>query len=154
MKIQLHDVLSLCGRDYVIEGMIFYEIAGRTSLVARAADGEGVVWIEWPGQGAGAAAAPATDRLLVLRQIRDLDLSAPPPANIDYQGVSYVQRLTGRATLEVSGAVPERAAGSAQLWRYRTAGDRVLQIEEDHGRLFMLAGQSVHRGMIDLLPGR
>ena len=54
----------------------------------------------------------------------------------------------------LSGDVPERTAGRAQLWRYRTAGDRILQIEEEKGRLFMLAGQSMHRGMIDHLPGR
>ena len=49
---------------------------------------------------------------------------------------------------------PERAAGSADVWRYRAAGDLYLQIEEGGGRVFMLAGESVHRGMIDILPGR
>ena len=50
--------------------------------------------------------------------------------------------------------MPERAAGSADVWRYRAAGDLFLQIEEGGGRVFMLAGESVHRGMIDVLPGR
>ena len=49
--------------------------------------------------------------------------------------------------------MPERTAGSADVWRYRAAGDLYLQIEEGGGRVFMLAGESVHRGMIDVLPG-
>jgi hypothetical protein len=60
----------------------------------------------------------------------------------------------GRATVEVSGQIPERISGSVQIWRYRAAGDLFLQIEEGGGRVSMLAGESVHRGMIDILPGR
>jgi hypothetical protein len=149
MKIQIRDVLSLSGRDYVVEGVVTVEVAGRTSTVARAVDGKAVLWIESPA----AESSAANDRLLVLHQITDLDLSAPPPESISYRGVPYVLRLTGRATLAVSGLVPERAAGSSQMWRYRTAGDLHLQIEEENGRLFMLAGEAVHRGMIDHLPG-
>lgn len=143
MKIQIHDVLSLSGRDYVVEGLVSVQMAGKTTAVARAVDGADVLWIESP-----------EDSLLVFRQIKDLDLSPPPPESISYHGLSYVLRLAGRAALEIEGDVPERTAGRAQLWRYRTAGDRILQIEEEKGQLFMLAGQSVHRGMIDHLPGR
>jgi len=152
MKIQIHDVLSLSGRDYVVEGLVSVEVAGKTSIVARAVDGTAVVWIESAAAGSSAGNA-GNDRLLVLHQITDLDLSAPPPESISYHGVPYVLRLAGRATLGVSGVVPERVAGTAQMWRYRTAGDLHLQIEEENGRLFMLAGEAVHRGMIDHLPG-
>jgi hypothetical protein len=149
MKIQLRDVLCLSGRDYVVEGLVSMEVAGKTSLAARAVDGAEVLWIE----SAASAVSAASDRLLVLHQIKDLDLSPPPPESINYHGVPYVLRLSGRATLVVSGVVPERATGPAQIWRYHTAGDLHLQIEEKDGRLLMLAGQTVLRGMIDLLPG-
>ena len=96
----------------------------------------------------------ADDRLLVLREIRDLEIAVPPPESINYHDLMYVQRLSGRATIEIAGRVPERSAGSADVWRYRAAGDLFLQIEEGGGRVFMLAGESVHRGMIDVLPGR
>ena len=161
MKLQLRDVLSLSGRDHVVEGLVSYRLAGKISIMARAVAEAEAVWIEWPADSRVAAEETArgatADRLLVLRQIRDLDLSAPPPASIRYQGVPYVLRLTGCAALAVEGAVPERVPGSVQLWRYRTAGDQILQIEEEeeeNGRLFMLSGRSVHRGMIDHLPGR
>ena len=96
----------------------------------------------------------ADDRLLVLREIRDLEIAVPPPESISYHDLIYVQRLSGRANIEIAGRVPERAAGSADVWRFRAAGDLFLQIEEGGGRVFMLAGESVHRGMIDVLPGR
>jgi hypothetical protein len=150
MKIRLHDVLSLSGRDYIVVGLISVELASQTSIVARATDGADVLWVESP-PGLGPDATP--DRLLVLRTIDDLELAAPPPESISYRGFPYLLRRAGRATLTVSGEVPERAAGVTQMWRYRTAGDRHLQIEEEGGRLLMLAGEAVHRGMIDLLPG-
>jgi len=150
MKIHLRDVLSLSGRDYVVMGLVSVELAGQTSIVARAVDGDDVLWVESPPR-----LGPDTDgdRLLVLRAIHDLDLSAPPPESISYHGVPFLLRRSGRARLTVSGEVPERVAGGAQMWRYRTAGDRHLQIEEAGGHLLMWAGEAVHRGMIDFLPG-
>jgi hypothetical protein len=133
MRIHPKDVVSFAGRDYIVEGTATYHLGGKSFLLARAVDGEIVFWIE-------ALRDEADDRLLVLREIRDLEM--------------YVQRLSGRATIEIAGRVPERAAGSADVWRYRAAGDLFLQIEEGGGRVFMLAGESVHRGMIDVLPGR
>jgi uncharacterized protein DUF4178 len=166
MKIRIRDVLSLSGRDYVVEGLVSYQLAGKTVSFARAVDGAEVLWIESPPDGGSArsgtsgTATPPTsgtvvpDRLLVLHEIHDLDLSVPPPESISYHGVVYVQRLAGRAMLEVSGAVPERPNGTTRLWRYRSAGDRYLQIEEQDGRVLMWAGEAMHRGMIDVLPGR
>jgi hypothetical protein len=169
MKIRIRDVLSLSGRDYVVEGLVSYQLAGKTVSFARAVDGTEVLWIESPPDGGSARAgtsatsgtgtAPTsgtvvTDRLLVLHEIHDLDLSVPPPESISYHGVVYVQRLAGRAMLEVSGAVPERPNGATRLWRYRSAGDLYLQIEEQDGRVLMSAGEAMHRGMIDVLPGR
>jgi hypothetical protein len=149
MKIQVKDIISFAGRDYVVEGTATYHLAGKTSVLARAVDGDVVFWIESPRDG-----ETMGDRLLVLREIRDLEIAVPPPESIAYHDLTYVQRLAGRATIDLAGDVPERAAGSTDVWRYRAAGDLYLQIEEGAGRVFMLAGESVHRGMIDVLPGR
>jgi hypothetical protein len=150
MKIQVRDVVSYAGRDYIVEGVLTYQLGGKRYELARAVDGDVVLWIEPPRDGAQVS----NDRLLMLREIRDLEMSVPPPESISYHELTYVQRLSGRATVEVSGQAPERVGGSVQLWRYRAAGDLYLQIEEGGGRVFMLAGESVHTGMIDVLPGR
>jgi hypothetical protein len=150
VPIHIRDVLSLSGRDYLVEGTVLYRLAGKVSVLARAVDGEAVVWVESPDDGACAL----TDRLLVLHEVRDLDLEVPPPECIDYHRQSYVQRLVARAAIEVDGVVPEHITGALQVWRYRAGGDLYLQIEEGNGRVFMMAGESVPRGMIDHLPGR
>ena len=148
MPIHIRDVLSFSGRDYLVEGTVAYLLSGKRSTMARAVDGQTTTWVEFPEQEAG----PPADRLLVLHEVRDLDLAMPPPESIDYHQLSYVQRLAARAVIEIDGVVPEHATGALQVWRYRAAGDRYLQIEEGDGRLFMLAGESVPRGMIDHLP--
>jgi hypothetical protein len=149
VSIHIRDVLSFSGRDYLVEGTVRYRLGGRTSLLARAVDGETTAWVESPDD-----EGRAGERLLVLHEVRDLDLSVPPPECIDYHRQSYVQRMAARATIEIDGLVPEHAAGPRQVWRYRASGDLYLQIEESGGRLFMMAGESVPRGMIDHLPGR
>jgi hypothetical protein len=147
MKIQVRDVVSYAGRDYIVEGVITYHLGGRTWQLARSVDGEAVLFIEPQRE-------DADDRLLLLREVRDLEMSVPPPESISYHDLTYVRRFSGRATVEVAGQVPERSSGAVQVWRFRAAGDLFLQIEEGAGRVSMLAGESVHRGMIDILPGR
>jgi hypothetical protein len=147
MKIQVRDVVSYAGRDYIVEGVLTYQHGGKSSQLARAVDGDLTLWIE-------PLREESDDRLLVLREIRDLEMSVPPPESINYHDLTYLRRLVGRANVEVSGQIPERTSGSVQIWRYRAAGDLFLQIEEGGGRVSMLAGESVHRGMIDILPGR
>lgn len=149
MSIHIRDVLSFHGRDYLVEGTVLYRLGGKTSQLVRAVDGSTVVWVETPDDG-----AVAPDRLMVLREIRDLDLEVPPPECIDYHRQSYVQRLATRATIEIDGVVPEHTTGPLQVWRYRAAGDLYLQIEDGSGRVFMMAGEAVPRGIIEHLPGR
>jgi hypothetical protein len=147
MKIQVRDVVSYAGRDYVVEGVLNYDAGGEHWQLARAVDGETVLWVE-------PLRNEADDRLLVLREIRDLEMSVPPPSAISYHDLAYVQRVATRVNVGVTGKVPDHASGSVMLWRYRAAGDLFLQIEEGSGRVSMLAGESVHHGMIEILPGK
>jgi uncharacterized protein DUF4178 len=147
MKIQVQDAVSYGGRDYLVEGVLKYDSGGESWQLARAVDGGSVLWVE-PAHG------EPDGRLLVMREIRDLEMSVPPPTAIAYHDLTYVQRLATRVSLAIEGRVPERSSGSVMLWRYRAAGDLYLQLEEGGGRVSMLAGESVHRGMIEVLPGR
>jgi hypothetical protein len=147
MKMQVRDAVSYAGRDYVVAGVLDYEAGGQTWQLARAVDGEAVLWVE-------PLRDEADDRLLVLREIRDLEMSVPPPTAIAYHDLTYVQRLATRVKVTVTGQVPERTSGSVMLWRYRAAGDLYIQIEEGASRVSMLAGESVHKAMIEVLPGR
>jgi hypothetical protein len=147
MKIQVRDVVSYLGQDYIVEGVMTWTINGRQHPLARAVDGDTVLWIE-------PVLDDMDDRLLMLHEINDLAMAVPPPQTINYQNLTYLLRLSGPATVQIAGSVPGRSPGSHQLWRYRAAGDRFLQIEEDGGHTHALGGESVHKGMIDILPGK
>ena len=141
MSIHIRDVLSFHGRDYLVEGTVLYRLGGKTSQLVRAVDGSTVVWVETPDDGAVDLRTRA-------------DTASAPPECIDYHRQSYVQRLATRATIEIDGVVPEHTTGPLQVWRYRAAGDLYLQIEDGSGRVFMMAGEAVPRGIIEHLPGR
>ena len=147
MKIHVKDVVSFFGRDYLVEGVIGYQVNGKKFQLARAVDGDAVLWVE-------PLRDDADDRLMVFKEVRDLEMAIPPPDSIYYSQVTYLQRLAGKATVEVSGAVPDHSSGATQVWRYHAAGDMALHIESGPVGTWTAAGESVHRGMIDILPGK
>jgi Domain of unknown function (DUF4178) len=145
MKLRLRDIVSHQGRDFVVEGMVTYRLGGKVHRLARVVDGETVRWVE-----------PATDdlddRVLWLEEVTGLGIGAPPPSTVSHHGHSYLPRFSGVASVEVAGRVPDRVAGSCELWRFRAAGDLYLQVERWPDRTVILHGESVHRSMIDVLP--
>ncbi len=146
MKLRLRDVISYQGKDFVAEGLLTYRLGTKTLTLARAVDGDTVRWIE-----------PLTDdmddRILMLGEVKDLELATPPPGTIFYKGATYVPKLSGATTVQIAGKVPDRLAGPCEIWRYRAAGDSFLQIEKWSDKQVVLAGESVHQSMIDVLPG-
>jgi len=141
------DILSYLGRDYVVEGVLSYQLPGHSFRLARAVDGDVVLWVEL-------LADEAHDRLLVLTEVRDLAIGTPPPQSIDYRKNMFVQRFAGSAKLAVAGIVAGRTESTVDVWRYRAAGDLHLQIEHGPNGNTVLYGESVHKGMIDVLPGK
>jgi Domain of unknown function (DUF4178) len=145
MKLSLRDIVSHQGRDYTVEGVLSYKLGGKTYPLGRIVDGNDVVYFE-PLMDA------LDDRVLMLREVTDLPVSAPPPDSVSYKGLSYVQRLSGTATVSVVGTCPGRAVGTCEIWRFRAAGDLFIQVEKWSDKVVVLAGESIHKGMIDVLP--
>ncbi len=144
MKLRARDVISYQGRDYTVEGVLTYRVGARTFKLARAVDGADVRWIE-----------PLTDdlddRVLVLQEVADLRVGAPPPPTISYKGGSYLPRFSGTAQVSAEGTLPV-GGGTCELWRYCAAGDLFLHIEKWADREVRLAGESVHKDMVDVFP--
>ncbi|HEY4185783.1 MAG TPA: DUF4178 domain-containing protein [Polyangia bacterium] len=141
-----NDILSYLGRDYVVEGLLTYQLPAKTHRLARVVDGEAVLWVE-------PLTDDADDRLLVLSEVHDLAIGTPPPQSISYRNNTFLQRLSGAAKVTVAGKVTGRLPGAVDIWRYRAAGDLFLQIESSAAGQVVLYGESVHKGMIDVLPG-
>jgi hypothetical protein len=144
MKLRLRDIVSYEGKDFVVEGLLTYRLGGKTHRLARLVDGDRVRWLE-------PLVDDLDDRVLLFDEAK-LDVGTPPPSTIVYDGRSYLPRLTGQATVEVAGRVPDRTAGSCEVWRYRAAGDHFIQIERWPDRTVTLVGESVHKDMLEVLP--
>ena len=145
MKLRPRDVFSYQGKDFVVEGVINYKLGGKNYPLARAADGDEVRFIE-------PLMDDLDDRMLFFREVTDLRVGTPPPATISYKGGSYVPRHSGTAQVAAEGDLPDRPAGSVEIWRYRAAGDVFLQIEKWPTRTVTLHGESVHKDMVGHFP--
>ncbi len=149
MKLRLRDVITHQGRDWTVQGILTYRLDAQTLRLVRVVDGsrgtEEVRWVE-------PLTSDMDDRILLLAEVTDLRIGAPPPPTISYQGGSYLPRLSGRASITVEGDVGGRAGGVCELWRYRAAGDVFIQVEKWSDRVVVLAGESVHKDMIELFP--
>lgn len=145
MKLRPRDIFSYQGKDYVTEGLITYRLGGKAYKLARVVDGNNVLWVE-------PLTDDADDRLLIFSEVPPFDISTPPPSTISHDGKSFLPKLSGPATAEIAGKVPDRLAGACEIWRYRAAGDVYLQIERWPDRTVILSGESVHKDMVDILP--
>ncbi|HEX7507963.1 MAG TPA: DUF4178 domain-containing protein [Polyangia bacterium] len=141
MKLRLGDRVGYRGVDYLVDDILTYALSDRSLHLARLVGGGQVRFVE-------PAASEAHDRVLVLSAIEKLDIMTPPPATIYHRGESYLLRLSGAATVTAGGGEPQ----TCTLWRYRAAGDQVLQIEQWPGRVRMLVGASVHLDMLEIRP--
>jgi hypothetical protein len=146
-QLRTRDVFGYLGRDYIVEGVLTYKVASKVFRLARVVDGDTVLWVE-------SLADDIDDRLLVFSEVSDLDVTTPPPQNIAYRKGAFLLRWSGRAAVEITGKIPDRAAGPREVWRYRAAGDLFLQLESTGTGTVVLYGESVHKGMVEVLPGR
>ncbi len=145
MNLSLHDIIGYQGIDHEVAGIVDYALADRVLRLVRMTGPGHTRFLEPP-------TSDTADRALVLSEIDNLDITTPPPATIYHRGESYLLRVSGAATVGVAGTVPKRKSGTCTLWRYRAAGGQFLQIEEWPDGVRMLAGASVHKGMLEVRP--
>ncbi|HEX7505770.1 MAG TPA: DUF4178 domain-containing protein [Polyangia bacterium] len=145
MKLRLGDKVGYQGVDYQVDGMFAFALTDRILHLARLAGGGQVRFVE-------TALNHVHDRVLMLSEIEKLDITAPPPATIYYHGESYLLRISGAAKVTSKVTSDDGEPQTCTLWRYRAAGDQVLQIEQWPGRVRMLVGASVHLDMLEIRP--
>jgi hypothetical protein len=143
VKLALGDFVAYQAVDHRVLGTLDYALPDRTlrlvSIVAQ-------------GQRHFVDPVVVADRVLVLSEIEPLDIDTPPPATIYHRGESYLLKLSGEATVTVTGQVAGWSSGGCSLWRYRAAGGQFLQIERCQGQIRMLAGTAIHQGMLEVRP--
>ncbi len=151
------DVLSIDGRDFLVEGVIGYDEDGHRWSAGRIVDGSDAQWIVVGIERVGAS--------LIRLMTHDpaVDMSGYPPEAIVVGSTRYALDKRGTATAKLSGDVgamggmkEARPAGHVERcrwWLYNAAGDDTLIVEQWGGEYRVLRGRKVAGETIDLIPG-
>ena len=155
--VRVDDVLTIDGRDFLVEGLINYDEDGHRWASARVVDGRDVNWLVIGIERTGAGAM----RLLV--QDEATQISGYPPEVLVIGDVRYALDKRGAATCALHGDLgdlgalkkdrPDGHVERARWWLYAAPGDDTLLLEQWGADYRVLKGKKVGDGTIELIPG-
>ena len=154
---RVNDVLTIDGKDFLVEGMINYDEDGHRWVGARVVDGNDVKWLIVGLERTG------TTALRLLAQDESTQISGYPPEVLVIGDVRYALDKRGAATCALHGDLgplgalkkdrPDGHVERARWWLYAAPGDDTLLLEQWGSDYRLLIGKKVNEGMIDLIPG-
>jgi hypothetical protein len=154
---RLNDVLTMDGKDFLVEGVINYDEDGHRWTGARVVDGNDVKWLVVGLERTGTTAM----RLLV--QDEATQIAGYPPEVLVIGEVRYALDKRGAATCELRGDLgplgalkkdrPDGHVERARWWLYAAPGEDTLLLEQWGSDYRVLVGKKINEGMIDLIPG-
>jgi hypothetical protein len=155
--LRVDDVLTIDGKDYLVEGMINYDEDGHRWTGARVVDGSDVKWLVVGIERVGGSSA----RLLA--QDDGTQISGYPPEVLVIGDVRYALDKRGAATCALHGDLgslgalkkdrPDGHVERARWWLYSAPGDDTLLLEQWGSDYRVLRGKKVGEGTIELIPG-
>jgi hypothetical protein len=155
--LRVDDVLTIDGKDFLVEGMINYDEDGHRWTGARVVDGSDVQWLFVGIERAGAGSM----RLLV--QDEATQISGYPPEVLVIGEVRYALDKRGAATCALSGDLgplgalkkdrPDGHVERARWWLYSAPGDDTLLLEQWGSDYRVLRGKKVGEATLELIPG-
>jgi hypothetical protein len=155
--LRVDDVLTIDGKDFLVEGMINYDEDGHRWTGARVVDGADVQWLVAGIERAG------TGAMRLLAQDEATQISGYPPEVLVIGEVRYALDKRGAATCALHGDVgplgalkkdrPEGHVERARWWLYTAPGDDTLLLEQWGTDYRVLRGKKIGEGTIELIPG-
>jgi hypothetical protein len=151
------DVLTIDGKDFLVEGLIRYDEDGHRWTGARIADGGDVRWLVIGIERAGGSA------LRLLAQDDATQISGYPPEVLVIGELRYALDKRGAATCSLHGDLgalgalkkdrPDGHVERARWWLYAAPGDDTLLLEQWGSDYRVLRGKKIGEGTIELIPG-
>lgn len=147
------DVLTMDGKDFIVDGVIAYDEEGHRWSAGKVSDGGDTRWLVVGLERGGSLTA----RLLA--EVTDIDVSGMPPEVLVTPETRYTLERRGTATAQVSGQVGIRLRGEAgtvercRWWLYETPGADTLLVEQWGDTFRVLRGSKVNPDLIEMLPG-
>jgi hypothetical protein len=155
--LRVDDVLTIDGKDFLVEGMINYDEDGHRWTAARVVDGGDVQWLVVGIERAGAGS------LRLLAQDDATQIAGYPPEVLVIGEVRYALDKRGAATCALHGDLgplgalkkdrPDGHVERARWWLYSAPGDDTLLLEQWGSDYRVLRGKKVGEGTLELIPG-
>ena len=155
--LRVDDVLTIDGKDFLVEGMINYDEDGHRWTAARVVDGSDTQWLYAGIERAGAGS------MRLLTQDDATQISGYPPEVLVIGEVRYALDKRGAATCALHGDLgplgalkkdrPDGHVERARWWLYSAPGDDTLVLEQWGSDYRVLRGKKVGEGMLELIPG-
>ena len=155
--LRVDDVLTIDGKDFLVEGMINYDEDGHRWTGARVVDGGEIRWlvvgIERTGLGS----------MRLLAQDEAVQIAGYPPEVLVVGEVRYALDKRGAATCALHGELgplgalkkdrPDGHVERARWWLYSAPGDDTLLLEQWGTDYRVLRGKKVGEAGLELIPG-
>lgn len=155
--LRVDDVLTIDGKDFLVEGMINYDEDGHRWTCARVVDGGDVKWLLAGIERAGGSA------MRLLAQDDGTQIAGYPPEVLVIGEVRYALDKRGAATCALHGDLgqlgalkkdrPDGHVERARWWLYSAPGDDTLLLEQWGSDYRVLRGKKIGEGTIELIPG-
>jgi hypothetical protein len=157
-EVRVGDVITYAGRDFLVEGVVEYDEDGHRWRAARIVDGSDEHWII-----AGMERLGSSDSVRLVNRDTELELSGYPPESLSVGDVRFSLDKRGTATARFRGdlgKMPGKQGDPAldtvercRWWRYESAGDATMIVEQWSGEYRVLRGTRVGDGVLDMIPG-
>jgi hypothetical protein len=154
--LRVGDVLTLDGRDFLVEGVVGYDEDGHRWTGGRIVDGSDERWLIVGLERTGGA---GTRVLTVDRH----EIAGYPPESLLLGEVRFSLDKRGTATCKVTGDVgglgnlksdrPAAHVERCRWWLYSAPGEDTLIVEQWGADYRVLRGKKVSEATIDLMPG-
>ena len=136
-----HDVVSHMGRDWLVEGVVQLDEAGKRRRLIRLVDGSEVAWL-----------IAADGELAILQTAREAPPPLPPPDTLLCDGETFRLIEAGGGRVARHGDVGTRAMERCRYWRYAGPGSRRAWLDEFR-TAELLVGEAIPETLLELLPG-
>ena len=149
------DVVTIDGKDYIVEGVITYEEEGHRWNAGKLGDAGEVRWLVVGLERGGSLTAR------LLSETSEIEVSGMPPEVLATPEVRYTMDRRGTATALGRGEIgirlrAEAGAGAVERcrwWLYESAGADTLLVEQWGTTYRVLRGKKVNPELVELLPG-
>ncbi len=156
-ELKVGDVLTLDGKDFLVEGVIEYDEDGHRWVGARVVDGSHVQWCVVGLERVG------SQHVRLLEHDTATDIAGYPPEALVIGEVRFALDKRGNATAKLNGdlgnllgtknARPEGHVERCRWWLYSASGDDTVVLEQWGADYRVLKGKKVSGDTIDLIPG-